>query len=311
MILTAQQYNQTAINTLLSSEYPLGTLSGAMSGRWNSSGNFTSDMSATSATYGKASGYIRVSHGDTLVLENIIFGPNCAHQETCYIYFFDINFNIVSSINCASIISGDYPYYSGIATGIKYDSYHNITSFCINSPAVKYMVICSNANTSDGGFLNEAGVYISHPSKNQYSSINYTNLITSSINIDGTPFNGGLGYKTGYRLNSSGGETVYEYQGVSGFIPVTENDIIRVINIGKPVGYSIYINAYDSTGTFLFSPSVLQINGNYGSGGYGLLGFKVYNQSAPTAYIRVSFDKEMAGKVIITKNEIISPLEVE
>lgn len=55
----------------------------------------------------------------------------------------------------------------------------------------------------------------------------YTNLVYSSINADGTIYNGGLGYKEGYRIRSGGAEA--EYNSVcTGFIPVKAGDIVRL-----------------------------------------------------------------------------------
>lgn len=57
---------------------------------------------------------------------------------------------------------------------------------------------------------------------------NFTDLIPTSIDADGDVFNNGLGYKIGYRLNSSGEEVELEGAICSGFIPVT-NDIINAL----------------------------------------------------------------------------------
>lgn len=55
----------------------------------------------------------------------------------------------------------------------------------------------------------------------------YTNLVYSSINADGTIYNGGLGYKEGYRIRSGGAEA--EYNSVcTGFIPVKSGDVVRL-----------------------------------------------------------------------------------
>ena len=74
------------------------------------------------------------------------------------------------------------------------------------------------------------------------------NHILSSINTDGTPYNGGAGYKKGYRLNSSGVETsVSDNESiVSGFIPYNGQAVeLRVPN--TQIGYSSnYLHVYDS-----------------------------------------------------------------
>jgi hypothetical protein len=73
----------------------------------------------------------------------------------------------------------------------------------------------------------------------QYSSktitTNPTNKIPLSIANDKTPFNGGQGWKTGYNLDAGTGEettTQYtKYYEVTGFIPFTIADVLRVKNI--------------------------------------------------------------------------------
>jgi protein-tyrosine phosphatase len=59
----------------------------------------------------------------------------------------------------------------------------------------------------------------------------YTNQITKSIDTDGKPYNGGKGWKTGYRLNSSGVETNDDYYEVTGFMEATAGDVIYFKNI--------------------------------------------------------------------------------
>ena len=56
------------------------------------------------------------------------------------------------------------------------------------------------------------------------------NMISSAINSDGTPYNNGQGYKSGYRLNSSGVETAAAAAFVTGFMPVAQNDVIHFVD---------------------------------------------------------------------------------
>ena len=78
------------------------------------------------------------------------------------------------------------------------------------------------------------------------------NMLTSSINSDKTPYNGGQGWKTGYRLNSSGAETAMDGMEVTGFIPVKVGDIVRLKNIGWAKGASqTYAWCYDSNFNYL------------------------------------------------------------
>lgn len=81
----------------------------------------------------------------------------------------------------------------------------------------------------------------------------YTNMIPLSINADGSQYigtNGEDGYKTGYRLNSSGEEKTASGIEVTGYIPCTKTDVLRFANMtfaksgtGKD---NTYIATYDS-----------------------------------------------------------------
>ncbi len=114
-----------------------------------------------------------------------------------------------------------------------------------------------------------------------------TNLVPGSLEADGTPYNNGLGYKTGYSLSTTIGSPSAEIsksaRAVTGFIPASRYDYIRVINMGVTDGNPIGIWIFDS-------------NKN-------LLNDKV-------AYIRVVCAADAAANLIVTKNERISPLEV-
>lgn len=62
----------------------------------------------------------------------------------------------------------------------------------------------------------------------------YTNWIKESINSDGTPYvglNGEDGYKSNYRLNSSGAEAAYNNHYITGFIPIRTGDVVRFKNL--------------------------------------------------------------------------------
>lgn len=95
----------------------------------------------------------------------------------------------------------------------------------------------------------------------------FTNLVPLSTEADGkTIYNGGLGYKDGYRVRSGGAEGATDTGSCTGFIPCKVGDTLRVWD---PSGQSLYsrsvdvaINFSDSTRTNLG-----QIVGN--ANGYG------------------------------------------
>lgn len=99
-------------------------------------------------------------------------------------------------------------------------------------------------------------------------------LLKKSINSDGTPYNNGKGYKSGYRLNSSGVETAQSGVAVTGFMPVKIGDKITFSNLTIPAGNGIsgcaycYIAFYDS--------SFSLINSYYGYTWYSSFSLSIY-----------------------------------
>lgn len=84
--------------------------------------------------------------------------------------------------------------------------------------------------------------------------VSRTDVLRQSVSSDGTPYNGGAGYKSGYRLNSSGNEAAKSGVYCSGFIPMVSTQTIEFDGIELPadtsVGNSNYtIHFYDSTFT--------------------------------------------------------------
>jgi len=90
----------------------------------------------------------------------------------------------------------------------------------------------------------------------QYSSTtiahNPTNVLRNSINADGTPYNGGQGWKTGYTINaSSGGESAQNYYEVTGFMPFKKGDVFRMKNVKMDGQNQDIFCFYDSGFNFL------------------------------------------------------------
>lgn len=79
----------------------------------------------------------------------------------------------------------------------------------------------------------------------------YTNVLPLAINADETPFNGGKGYKAGYRLSSSGTESEEPEAFVTGFIPVNAGDQLYFQDIdwyNKPdYNNKCYVYTYDES----------------------------------------------------------------
>lgn len=107
----------------------------------------------------------------------------------------------------------------------------------------------------------------------------YTNKLRQAIDSDNTPYNNGQGWKTGYRLNSSGVETELDGMEVTGFIPVSYGDTVYLSDIGWDIDSGnmtqTYLWAYDSSFTplawlcasdifngYLELPSTATVDGN-------------------------------------------------
>lgn len=155
----------------------------------------------------------------------------------------------------------------------------------------------------------------------------YKNWVRYSTEADGvTIYNGGLGYKNGYRVRSGGAEGATPFGSCAGFMPVKGGDIIRFSgwdftkeanenainvsnsnfeNIGQitglvPDGYGIFVNGYSA---YNFLSLVEEKT--------GVWKWVVPPAASGVAYIRVSGVTRPAGygnysNMIVTINEEIS-----
>lgn len=93
----------------------------------------------------------------------------------------------------------------------------------------------------------------------------YKNWVRYSTEADGvTIYNGGLGYKDGYRVRSGGAETSDVNAACTGYIPVNGGDVVRISGCDfSHTGVQNAINGYSADLTILG-----QIVGNTGANGY-------------------------------------------
>lgn len=136
----------------------------------------------------------------------------------------------------------------------------------------------------------------------------YTNLLPLAIAADGTPYNGGLGYKTGYRINSSRNEVAASGCCCTGFIPVTVNDTVRIQNIKKSAagsGYVLFYEADMATGASLAYESSLY--GTEVDGVYTFQPGEIAISAIPTTvrYMRISTGTIDDTTVITVNEEIV------
>lgn len=129
----------------------------------------------------------------------------------------------------------------------------------------------------------------------------YTNQIPKSIDTDGNPYNGGKGWKTGYRLNSSGVETEATGFEVTGFIEATAGDVIRFKNLTSTDASSntrmfFYTSAFVKNNTPLSAQSLIDL---FNAGQY-----TVDSLYADCKYFRISANS-ISDDSIVTINEPI------
>jgi hypothetical protein len=129
----------------------------------------------------------------------------------------------------------------------------------------------------------------------------YTNQIPKSIDTDGNPYNGGKGWKTGYRLNSSGVESESTGFEVTGFMEATAGDVIRFKNLTSTDASSntrifFYTSAFVKNNTPLQGQSLIDL---FTAGQY-----TVDSLYADCKYFRISANS-ISDDSIVTVNEPI------
>lgn len=157
-----------------------------------------------------------------------------------------------------------------------------------------------------------AGKYCEDDIEIEYTT--YNSLIPSATDTDGSIYNG-TGYKSGYRLSSSGIEQEYAGFCLSGFIPVTFGDTVYLKNVNynsANSGSSQRICFYDSnknfiTGCISGANSTAQLGKVYDSNN-NLTQFQIMNVGSNSAanakYFRIA-GLYIGADSIITVNEQI------
>lgn len=144
----------------------------------------------------------------------------------------------------------------------------------------------------------------------------YTNQIPISTDSGGSIFNS-VGYKTGYYLSTSGAEVADGKHIVSGFIPVTKGDIIRIKDI--PIDGSLVLSLYPASRPDSGNGLGKTINDIRNGTAYGALTISnneiTWNTSSIAyyfwndfAYLRVTVNSSSA---VVTVNEEIAETTTE
>lgn len=138
----------------------------------------------------------------------------------------------------------------------------------------------------------------------------YKNWVPYSTEADGkTIFNGGLGYKDNYRLNSSAAEVALSGYVVFGYIPVKADDVVRVKGITWDSSTNTGCYFYTFNSSFEKLKSTRPTGGSSDITAYvdenGVLVVEFAAYSKDVAYFRFSAYGSGA-EVVITVNEEIT-----
>ena len=135
----------------------------------------------------------------------------------------------------------------------------------------------------------------------------YTNLLPLSTDASGNPYNGGQGWKTGYRLNSSGAEAALAGIEVTGFMPLKYEDTVYIKNITDDGTHviALYDSSYVKLATLQFSTVFGVTSGGLASKKInGYVSTQVEQAGENIAYMRISAN-EITANSIVTVNENI------
>lgn len=147
----------------------------------------------------------------------------------------------------------------------------------------------------------------------------YKNWVRYSTEADGkTIYNGGLGYKNGYRIRSGGAESAQDSAACMGFIPAKAGDIVRLS--GYDVKNAVVSNAINVSDASFTNLGQIVANNSNSYGCFHTTGENwddvllektgVYYWIVPSgyniAYIRVTANTKNPTSVIVTINEEIT-----
>lgn len=150
-------------------------------------------------------------------------------------------------------------------------------------------------------------------------TVTYTNLVPTSIDTDGSIYNG-TGYKDNVRLSSSGSVSGTAQTGsvVTGFIPFTNTDVIRIKgakwrNMTEEQGGHWYIAFYNSNKTLLIAVADSAYESTYATSvsvtydeSTGVTTFDITDDSfqTNTAYFRINAYGNGADLIVTVNEEI-------
>lgn len=174
------------------------------------------------------------------------------------------NTRIFSQESGATSSANNYLYlfaYGGNPSTAYYRFNGNLYSmklYDFNGNLIHNYIPCINPDNIVGLYDVIAEKFLHSESGTELIAEGELNWLKLAQNEDGTLFNNGQGWKSGYRLNSSGVESASSSNQVTGFIPIIMGKTITLTGIELPAtnydGYNTcYIAVYDSTHTCIKS----------------------------------------------------------
>ena len=197
---------------------------------------------------------------------------------------------------------------AGFITEVEAKNYTDTAIANINANGIQQTPLFANdvnscTDTSKVYVLPDGNIYAYLRIINPGGTPLFKNWIPYAIDSDNTIFNG-IGYKDGYRLNSSG-LVVQETSGaasVTGFIPCKKGDIVRIKGITK--GVQNYISQYKSDFTKYGNQYYWTNLTGQSDGSYIFDTNTTENFQTTTAYVRFSFGS-FANAIITVNEEIV------
>jgi hypothetical protein len=188
--------------------------------------------------------YIRVGakgKGENLIVtvdEEITYGGS---TEEVTSYTISNNLTKVTTSNAQTLVDAGSSYSATLTPEIGYlMSSVTVTMGGVDITSSAYSNGTITINKVTGNVVITAKATVEQTS-------DYTNQIPLSVDVDGTPYNDGVGYKTDTRINSSATEGAATGMCLTGYIPITSGATIRIKNVTFAGTHSSYLQCYNES----------------------------------------------------------------
>lgn len=270
------------------------------------------------------SGFIPCAATSIIRIAGVVWLHNINYNTYNYLAYYDSNFTLLGSINVNYDSGGTFLHLHG---NLAIDTSQSIITADENGCTTFQIVFEEGQDPSNIAYFRINGIgqgsnmVVTVDKEIQsvcvFEKYFYTNRVLKSTEADGeTIYNGGLGYKDGYRVRSGGAEGAAALASCTGFIHAVGGDIVRLS--GYDVKYNNNenaINVYNASHTHLGQVSANYYYGIFADGSQRwenviLEKEGVYYWIVPEGfditYIRISgYTLGDGSKMIVTVNEEI------